>query len=42
MHAASALGPQVHPLRVTEGGIEFELAMPPQSIAVLKIGLARA
>ena len=42
LHAASALRPQVHPLRVTEGCIEFDLAMPPQSVAALKIELARS
>ena len=42
LHAASALRPEVHPLRVAEGRIEFELVMPPQSVAALKIELARS
>ena len=42
LHAASALRPQVHPLRVAENRIEFELVMPPQSVAALKIELARS
>ena len=42
LHAASVLRPQVHPLHVAEGRIEFELVMPPQSVAALKIGLARS
>ena len=41
LHAASALRPQAHPLRVAEGRIEFELVMPPQSVAALKIERAR-
>ena len=42
LHAASALRPQVHPLRVAEGCIELDLVMPPQSVAALKIELARS
>ncbi len=41
LHTASALRPQVHPLRVAEGLVEFELVMPPQSVAALKIELTR-
>ena len=40
LHAASALRPEVHPLRSGEGVIEFDLAMPPQSVAALRIELA--
>jgi xylan 1,4-beta-xylosidase len=40
LHAASALRPEPHPLRVSEGSLEFDLVMPPQSVAVLKIELA--
>ncbi len=36
-----ALRPQVHPLRFAEGRTEFEPVMPPQSVAALKIELAR-
>ena len=42
LHAASALRPQIHPLRVTEGRIECDLVLPPQSIAALKICLTRS
>ena len=38
--AASALRPQVHPLRVAEGRIDVDLVMPPQSVAALEIELA--
>ena len=41
LHAASTLSPQPHPLRVTEGRIEFDLVMPAQSVAAVKIGLVR-
>ena len=41
MHAASALRPQAHPLCVAEDHIGFDLAMPPQSVASLKIEFAR-
>jgi xylan 1,4-beta-xylosidase len=40
MHAASALRPQAHLLCVVEDQIEFDLIMPPQSVAALKIDLA--
>jgi len=39
LHAASELCPEPYPLRVVEGHIEFDLVMPPQSIATLKIEL---
>lgn len=37
LHVASALRPEPHPLRVAEDVIEFDLVMPPQSVAALKI-----
>lgn len=40
LHSASALCPRPHPLRVAEGRIEFDLAMPPQSVAALRIQFA--
>ena len=42
LHAASTLRPEPHPLRVAAGRIEFDLVMPPQSVAALKIELARS
>jgi xylan 1,4-beta-xylosidase len=42
LHAASALLPEPHPLRHSEGSLEFNLVMPPQSVALLKIQLARS
>lgn len=40
LHAASALRPEVHPLRTGAGVIEFDLVMPPQAVAALRIELA--
>ena len=40
LHAASALRPVTHPLRTAEGVIEFDLVMPPQAVAALRIELA--
>ena len=37
LQVASALNPQVHPLRVLENQIEVDVLMPPQSVAALKI-----
>ena len=42
LHAASALRPEPHQLRVAAGRIEFDLVMPPQSVAALRIELARS
>lgn len=39
LHAASALRPKPHPLRTGDGVIEFDLVMPPQSVAALRIEL---
>jgi xylan 1,4-beta-xylosidase len=38
--AASALRPEPHPLSISEGRIEFDIAMPPQSVAALRIAFA--
>ncbi len=37
LHAASAVNPEPHALRVADGHIEFDISMPPQSIAAVKI-----
>jgi xylan 1,4-beta-xylosidase len=42
LHTASALRPEPHRLRVAAGRIEFDLVMPPQSVAALRIELARS
>lgn len=40
LHSASTL--RSEPLRVAEGSIEFDLVMPPQSVAAVKIELAHS
>ncbi len=40
LYAESALRPAPHPLHVTDGSIDFDVVMPPQSVAALKIELA--
>lgn len=40
LHAASALRTEPHPVRAADGSIEFDLVMPPQSVAALRIELA--
>lgn len=42
LQAASALRPVPHSIRWDEGRIEFDLVMPPQSVASLKIEFAKA
>ena len=42
LHAASALRPEPDQLRFATGRIEFDLLMPPQSVAALRIERARS
>lgn len=37
LQAASALNPQPYPLRILENSMEFDISMPPQSVAALRI-----
>jgi xylan 1,4-beta-xylosidase len=40
LQAASVLNPEPYPLSVLEDQIEFDISMPPQSIAAMKIECA--
>lgn len=37
LHEASRVSPQPHPVRAADGTIEFDLVMPPQSVAALRM-----